>query len=301
MASKDLLLSLVVPTYNRERFLYEQLCWLLKESLPFMDRTEIIVLDNASSDGTASILQKFSRDDARRLNVHVNEVNVGLVRNCINGIYSAKGKFVWLIGDDDPLDSGLLFKIMSILDINQDNLKLLHLNHRCTNGYKGEVLINSFYPLSKDVFQEDKGYQLVNLLLTDSHTGGFMFITANVVNRVAAIDILKKTSNKLQSQLAFPMYLNAKLACEGGFYYFADNYVSCVYNQSSWINDLNIVYRVQLPHFWFKLRKNGLGRKQIASMIQSVGYSSERRNLFFLFRTLKYKVVFGYWRIRGWI
>lgn len=268
MESKDILLSLVVPTYNREHFLYEQLCWLLKESLPFREVTEIIVLDNASTDATSGILDQFELEDAQRIELRRNEKNVGLVRNCINGIYAAKGKFVWLVGDDDPLQDGLLVDILRILQLKKEQIRLVHLNHRCTDGYKGPVIIESFYKLDKDMF-ELIGPGLMNVLLSENHTGGLMFITANVMDRASAIEIIESTEPELVSELAFPMYLNAKLGLRGGLYYFSSVFVDCVYNQSSWLGDFNVVHHIQLPKFWFLLRKDGLDKNVITTLVRT--------------------------------
>lgn len=315
MASKDLLLSLVVPTYNRERFLHEQLCWLLKESLPFRDKTEIIVLDNASTDATSRILEQFDREDAQRIDLRSNEKNVGLVRNCINGIYAAKGKFVWLVGDDDPLKEGLLAEIIGILELRREEIRLLHLNHRCTDGFKGPVIIESFYKLQKDAC-EVKGPKLMNELLRENHTGGLMFITANIMEKASAIEVVESTEKELVAELAFPMYLNAKLGLRGGLYYYSPVFVDCVYNQSSWLGDFNVVHHIQLPKFWFRLRKDGLDKNVITTLIRTArSKETEFRLIPFLsdivkfgfgktFEThkhrlarLRYEFYFWYWKL----
>lgn len=314
----SVLLSLVIPTYNRADFVYDQLCWIFREAEGHWQNLELIVLDNHSSDETSRIKERFIGEQRERIQLVVNDVNIGLVRNCIKGLQVSKGKFVWLIGDDDPLMPGLLKKIVEVLGKHTDTLKLLHINHDCTDGYQGNVLIPSFYDVQEDVYLPAKGYQLVNRILAGRHTGGFMFITANVLNRTAALQIVEETPEPFRSQLAFPMYFNAKLACNGGFYYMSGVDVTCVYNQSSWLSQFDEVHHVQLPFFWFRLRKEGLDKKLITTMIRTAevpetrfrashfvkdifkeGWVKAKQKHRTALAMLKYKTYFLVWKLTG--
>ena len=52
-------LSFVVPAYNEEAYLADCLDSILSQTRPLSIPTEIIVVNNASTDGTAAILERY--------------------------------------------------------------------------------------------------------------------------------------------------------------------------------------------------------------------------------------------------
>ena len=107
------LLSICIPTYNRLPYLKE----LLTDLLPQLDavdsgQVELIVSNNASTDGTENFCQSISRPYLR---CRKNEVNIGGDRNFLKCIQEARGEYVWLVGDDDLVPSGAVQKILDIL------------------------------------------------------------------------------------------------------------------------------------------------------------------------------------------
>jgi glycosyltransferase involved in cell wall biosynthesis len=66
------------------------------------ERLELIISDNASTDGTEEICRELaSKDD--RIAYHRHATNVGLLNNFVHTVRSAKGTFFRWIGDDDWL------------------------------------------------------------------------------------------------------------------------------------------------------------------------------------------------------
>src|SRR5262245_29387757 len=70
-------LSVGVPVYNGEAFLRETLESILAQSFGGF---ELIISDNASTDGTQAIAREFASRDSR-VRYHRNEKNLGLARN----------------------------------------------------------------------------------------------------------------------------------------------------------------------------------------------------------------------------
>ena len=105
------LLTIAIPTYNR--------AWCLRGLLPILadelknePRVELIVSDNASPDGTSSVLENFV---ARGLRVRYirNTENIGPDANFLQCFEQARGKYVWIFSDDDLIVPGGLAKILS--------------------------------------------------------------------------------------------------------------------------------------------------------------------------------------------
>ena len=69
MIHKDLV-SVTLVTYNSGRFIRRCLESVLEQNDPHL---EVIVIDNASTDGTADILEQFGD----KCSIHYNEENIG--------------------------------------------------------------------------------------------------------------------------------------------------------------------------------------------------------------------------------
>lgn len=86
-----------VPVYNRERFIEETLRALQQQELADI---EVVVADNASTDGTRAIAERFAREDAR-FRVLPSDVNRGSTWNYNRLLAAARGEFfAWNAADD---------------------------------------------------------------------------------------------------------------------------------------------------------------------------------------------------------
>jgi glycosyltransferase involved in cell wall biosynthesis len=101
-SSRPFDLSLCIPTYNR----IEKLEPLVRRILSCSDPViEVVVLDNASTDGT---LVRLSAITDPRLHVYCNEVNRGGLFNGLNVLDKAQGRFAVMLLDKDDVDPHLL-------------------------------------------------------------------------------------------------------------------------------------------------------------------------------------------------
>ncbi len=92
------LVSIVLATYNGEKYLREQLESLRRQTYR---NIEIIATDDCSTDSTLSILREFSVQNTELVTILESKENVGFVKNFEKGIESAKGKYVALCDQDD--------------------------------------------------------------------------------------------------------------------------------------------------------------------------------------------------------
>jgi len=88
-------ISIVLATYNGDRFLEALLDSLLKQTLPF---DEIIVIDDASSDTTIEILKRLKDD---RFKIHINSENQGVLRSFERGLELVNYDLICLCDQDD--------------------------------------------------------------------------------------------------------------------------------------------------------------------------------------------------------
>jgi glycosyltransferase involved in cell wall biosynthesis len=90
------LVSVVVPTFNRTRFLADALASALQQTYPAI---EILVADDASTeDVQGAVVSRFSDP---RIKYERNPRNLGMGLNCWTALARASGKYVATLHDDD--------------------------------------------------------------------------------------------------------------------------------------------------------------------------------------------------------
>ncbi len=91
------LISVVMATYNGERFLAEQLDSILVQSYP---NIELIIVDDLSVDGTVAIIKSYCEKHSN-IHLYVNDKNLGYIKNFEKGMLLANGDLIALSDQDD--------------------------------------------------------------------------------------------------------------------------------------------------------------------------------------------------------
>src|SRR5688572_2133831 len=107
-------ISVVICTYNRDKFIGEALNCLSNQSLS-PQRFEMIVVDNKSTDNTASIVRKFIADHPELQVRYVMEPNKGLSFARNRGILEARASIITYIDDDAEVTSRFLESIVHFM------------------------------------------------------------------------------------------------------------------------------------------------------------------------------------------
>lgn len=94
--------SILIPTYNGARYLAEAIESVLNQTCRDF---ELLVIDNASTDGTPEIIARY--DDPRLRKIR-NENNLGLIGSVDKGRTLARGRLLVDIGSDDIWEPDLL-------------------------------------------------------------------------------------------------------------------------------------------------------------------------------------------------
>lgn len=117
-------LSLVIPTYNRARFLDVS----LQRHLPLLQQYHIpiYIVDNASTDETRDIVEKY-KATYPYLNYHVNDTNVGPDRNFEIALTLPETNYVWLLGDTSSFNAEAVEIIVGLIK-DQDSIDVIVLN-----------------------------------------------------------------------------------------------------------------------------------------------------------------------------
>ncbi|MCG6860509.1 MAG: glycoside hydrolase family 99-like domain-containing protein, partial [Chromatiaceae bacterium] len=92
-------ISVIVPNYNYRRYLPDRLASITGQTIPVY---EVIVLDDASTDGSREWLETELQDLVPEARIVINDTNSGSVfRQWLKGVELARGDFVWIAEADD--------------------------------------------------------------------------------------------------------------------------------------------------------------------------------------------------------
>lgn len=108
----SVLLTIGVPTFNRVERLKNCLNNIITEITG--KPVELLVSDNASTDGTQAFMEEYCKLHPEVTYVR-NSENVGPDRNFLNCYNRASGEYVFLQGDDDLLLPGAVDAILEVL------------------------------------------------------------------------------------------------------------------------------------------------------------------------------------------
>ena len=100
---KDVKVSVIVPVFNREKFIGRCLRSLLSQSIGTKS-FEIILVDDGSTDSTKKIYEAFSDE----IKIIQHKTNLGLPSALNTGIKKAKGRFLVRVDSDDYVNSEFL-------------------------------------------------------------------------------------------------------------------------------------------------------------------------------------------------
>lgn len=135
-------LSICIPTYNRVKSLEKLLTEIYHQIEPLNSKeVEVLVSDNFSSDETFDVSKKFLNEEG--FIYHRQPENYGAVRNVIDVVDMATGKYCWLIGDDDYLHTNAITDVLEMLSKTNCNYKAYFVNTYFVSDSKRDKIYNN--------------------------------------------------------------------------------------------------------------------------------------------------------------
>lgn len=106
------LVSVIVPAYNHRPFLEERLNSISAQDYPHL---EVILLDDASTDGSADLLRAWASRQVRPTRLVLNESNSGSpFRQWRKGLELARGDLIWIAESDDSCAQDFLSHLVPL-------------------------------------------------------------------------------------------------------------------------------------------------------------------------------------------
>lgn len=121
------LLTICIPTYNRARYLaaiLDTIAAQVREGGWGPDTVSVAVSDNGSPDDTPAVIQRM-RETGLPIESVRQPQNLGINPNLCTALEMARGRFGWLLGDDELLHSGAIATVLELLRRHDPGLLLV--------------------------------------------------------------------------------------------------------------------------------------------------------------------------------
>ncbi|MCF8009659.1 MAG: glycosyltransferase [Halanaerobiales bacterium] len=127
MIDNDVIVSVVMVTYNHESYIRQSIESVLKQKTDF--KYEILIGEDSSTDKTRKILEEFDKKYPKKFNVFYREKNIGPTKNIYDILKRAKGKYIALLEGDDYWKSQ--YKLQTQIEILEKNKEFIGSVHSC--------------------------------------------------------------------------------------------------------------------------------------------------------------------------
>jgi glycosyltransferase involved in cell wall biosynthesis len=96
----DMLISVVIPIYNQEKYLRECLDSLFPQCT---EEVQVVLVDDGSKDRSREICRQYLKDHPGVNAVLIEQENSGSLRSRVNGVSKASGDYILFMDSDDML------------------------------------------------------------------------------------------------------------------------------------------------------------------------------------------------------
>jgi glycosyltransferase involved in cell wall biosynthesis len=111
MVRRNMLVSIVTPSFNQARFLEDTICSVLNQDYP---EIEYFIIDGCSTDGSQGIIRRY----AHRLAGWVSEPDQGQTDAINKGFERCKGEILAWLNSDDTYQPGAVREAVAFLQTN---------------------------------------------------------------------------------------------------------------------------------------------------------------------------------------
>jgi glycosyltransferase involved in cell wall biosynthesis len=262
------LLTIAIPTYNRAQLLDGQLAWLAQAIQGFESECEIVISDNRSSDHTQEIIHKWQLHFMNILPFqnNRNHTNIGVMRNMAHCINTANSRYLWMIGDDDPIQDRTLAYVINELKQHPE-LSLLTLNFACRYQPTGKIIYDRCFHVDREEVNAD-GKAVFQRCLEENHSG-IGFLSAQIYRTKIIQNALANWTESINNMEA-QVYWVGYCAAHGSVKITEDVYLESAFGSSYWMKQPKVLLKMQyidLPTIYAKIEEIGYPSKYCRNLI----------------------------------
>ena len=153
--------SVCIPTFNAAEYLQQAVLSVMEQDYPDF---EIVLVDNCSTDNTASLVNELQQSSNGLLRFYQNDRNIGMVGNLNRCMEYAKGTYIKFLCADDLLLPGCLEQMTTELD-RQQSISLVASGRSIINQHGDQLTLRLYSTKNVRV----SGKQAITECLFGSH------------------------------------------------------------------------------------------------------------------------------------
>ena len=153
-----MLISIVVPVYNVERYLEQCLDSLINQTLKDI---EIIIVNDGSTDGSMTILEELAAQDERIKLFSQENQGQSIARNF--ALQKVGGKYLYFMDSDDWVDLNFIETLTN--EINKADFDVFIFGFNKVNA--SGALINKILPRNESIIEKNKNFENLFECLND--------------------------------------------------------------------------------------------------------------------------------------
>jgi len=201
-------LSVIIVNYNTKKLL-RNLLISLKESSLGKHQVEVIVVDNASTDGSVEQIKNLKlkiKNCGSKFKIKLieNKENLGYAKANNQGIRIAKGRYILLLNSDTLLNRTCLQEMIKFMDKNQQyaastclvELRDGKIDPACHRGFPQPWAaftyffgLENFFPQSRLFGQYHQTWKDLNVIhRVDVISGAFFLVRKKVLDQIGLLD-----------------------------------------------------------------------------------------------------------------
>lgn len=196
MRKKDVLVSVIVPIYNTEKYLKKCVDSIIGQTYK---NIEIILINDGATDNSGTICDEYAKTD-RRITVFHNE-NAGLSLTRKFGVDRSRGEYVAFVDSDDWVEEDFLEKLLSFRNMQDVDL--------VTSGFVYEeefpkaeekrILIDA---IAEGIYEAEQIAEDIVPCMMYEREKKRQGITASLCNKLLKTDVIQKVMKNSDASIS---------------------------------------------------------------------------------------------------
>ncbi len=194
--------SVIMPCYNTAKFVGESIESVLKQGF---DDWELLVVDDASDDGTASVVRDFAKQDAR-IKLTEKQQHSGIADTRNTALSKAQGRYVAFLDADDLWLPDKLERQLDFMTANDSGFCYTAYDLIDESGHELKKTIHTDGDLTYDAYLKNTIIGCSTVMLDRNKVGNISMPQFRTSEDMATwLDIMKKgfTANALDVALTY--------------------------------------------------------------------------------------------------
>lgn len=203
-------ISIIVPVYNGEKYINRCLDSILNQT--FKD-TEVIIIDDGSTDGTGKICDDYSKKNSQMIVYH--KLNEGLICARKEGIRLAQGKYIAWVDADDWIEPNFIEVLYNEMEKTNADIVI----SGCIKE-KNETFIEAQNKFAPGVYEGERLTDIIKKILFFSEFFEFgiqPYIWNKLYKKERLIECYKSLDTNIYDgedvAVVFPYILNSEKIC----------------------------------------------------------------------------------------